>query len=133
MEEAKTQENTKLQTALHEMQQQFKETKDMLVKERESAKKAAEVVPVIKEVPVVNTELMDKLKVENEKLKVSLFLYLVDLFVLNCPFKLCFNLSLKSYNLREQLLFIRMHPCCVLLSVFSLSSLHILFFGNRLW
>ncbi|XP_072971215.1 myosin-6-like isoform X1 [Typha angustifolia] len=69
MEEAKTQENTKLQTALHEMQQQFKETKDMLVKERESAKKAAEVVPVIKEVPVVNTELMDKLKVENEKLK----------------------------------------------------------------
>ncbi|XP_020079685.1 myosin-6-like isoform X1 [Ananas comosus] len=69
MEEAKTQENAKLQTALQEMQQQFKETKELLVKEREAAKKAADILPVIKEVPVIDTEMMNKLKVENETLK----------------------------------------------------------------
>ncbi|WOK92762.1 myosin-6-like isoform X2 [Canna indica] len=69
IEEAKTQENSKLQASLQEMQQQFKETKILLVKEREAAKKAAEVVPVIKEVPVIDTALMDKLRDENDKLK----------------------------------------------------------------
>ncbi|KAF6152630.1 hypothetical protein GIB67_008067, partial [Kingdonia uniflora] len=44
-EEAKTQENAKLQSALEEMQLQFKETKAMLVKERETAKK--EKVPKV--------------------------------------------------------------------------------------
>lgn len=44
----------------------------MLMKERDAAKKAAEIVPVIKEIPVVDTELMDKFKAENEKLKVGL-------------------------------------------------------------
>lgn len=44
----------------------------MLAKEREAAKKAAELVPIIKEVPVVDTTLMDKLRGENEKLKVGL-------------------------------------------------------------
>lgn len=73
MEEAKTQENAKLHTALQEMQQQFKETKELLVKEREDAKKAAEVLPVIKEVPVIDTEMMNKLKVENETLKVHIY------------------------------------------------------------
>lgn len=72
MEETKTQENAKLQAALQEMQQQFKETKSLLVKEREAAKKATEVVPIIKEVPVIDTALMDKLKDENDKLKVRL-------------------------------------------------------------
>lgn len=72
MEETKTQENAKLQVALQEMQQQFKETKSLLVKEREAAKKATEVVPIIKEVPVIDTALMDKLKDENDKLKVRL-------------------------------------------------------------
>ena len=42
----------------------------MLVQERETAKKAAEVAPVIKEVPVIDTELMNKLRDENDKLKV---------------------------------------------------------------
>ncbi|XP_057781954.1 myosin-6-like [Salvia miltiorrhiza] len=69
LEEAKTQENTKLQTALQELQLQFKETKDMLFKEREVSKRAAEQVPVIQEVPVIDHEMMDKLSAENENLK----------------------------------------------------------------
>ncbi|WVZ73148.1 hypothetical protein U9M48_021492 [Paspalum notatum var. saurae] len=69
LEEAKSQENAKLQAALQEVQQQYKETKDMLVQEREAAKKAADIAPVIKEVPVIDTELMNKLRDENDKLK----------------------------------------------------------------
>lgn len=69
VEEAKTQENAKLQSALQEMQLQFKETKEMLVKEREAAIKVAEKVPVIQEVPVVDHVALEKLTVENEKLK----------------------------------------------------------------
>nr|XP_010321807.1 myosin-6-like isoform X1 [Solanum lycopersicum] len=69
MEEAKTQENAKLQSALQEVQLQFKETKEMFVQERETAKRAAEKVPIIQEVPVVDHEMMNKLSVENEKLK----------------------------------------------------------------
>ncbi|KAK6164334.1 hypothetical protein DH2020_001198 [Rehmannia glutinosa] len=69
LEEAKTQENTKLQTALQELQIQFKETKEMLVKEREAAKSAAEQIPVIQEIPVIDHEMMDKLAAENDKLK----------------------------------------------------------------
>ncbi|XBH65712.1 hypothetical protein VPH35_119269 [Triticum aestivum] len=69
LEESKSQENAKLQAALQEVQQQYKETKDTLVKEREAAKKVAEIEPVIKEVPVIDTELMNKLRDENDKLK----------------------------------------------------------------
>ncbi|CAK7349482.1 unnamed protein product [Dovyalis caffra] len=69
MEEAKTQENAKLHSALQEMQLQFKETKEILVKEREAAKKVAEKVPVIQEVPVVDHAALEKLTTENEKLK----------------------------------------------------------------
>ncbi|KAM3245204.1 hypothetical protein ACQJBY_056491 [Aegilops geniculata] len=69
LEESKSQENAKLQAALQEVQQQYKETKDTLVKEREAAKKVAEIAPVIKEVPVIDTELMNKLRDENDKLK----------------------------------------------------------------
>ncbi|XP_008800587.2 myosin-6-like isoform X2 [Phoenix dactylifera] len=69
MEEAKTQENAKLQAELQEMQLKFNETKALLIKEHETAKKAAEEVPVIKEVPVIDTTLTDKLREENEKLK----------------------------------------------------------------
>lgn len=70
LEEAKTQENAKLQSALQEMQQQFQETKAMLIKEREAAKETVEQVPFIKEVPVIDHEMMNKLAAENEKLKV---------------------------------------------------------------
>ncbi|XP_027093892.2 myosin-6 [Coffea arabica] len=69
MEEAKSQENAKLQAALQDMQHKFNETKEMLKKERETAKKAAEQVPVIQEVPVIDHELMNKITAENEKLK----------------------------------------------------------------
>ncbi|XP_010526481.1 PREDICTED: myosin-14 isoform X1 [Tarenaya hassleriana] len=69
MEEAKTQENAKLQSALEEMQTQFKETKVSLLKELEAAKKAAEVSPVVQEVTVVDQELVKKLTTENEELK----------------------------------------------------------------
>lgn len=69
MEEAKTQENVKLQSALQEMQLQFKETKEKLVKEIEVAKKEAEKVPVVQEVPVIDHTMVEKLTGENEKLK----------------------------------------------------------------
>ncbi|XP_010522522.1 PREDICTED: myosin-6 [Tarenaya hassleriana] len=69
LEEAKTQENVKLQSALEEMQLKFKETEAVLVKELEAAKKASEIPPVIKEVPVVDKELTEKLTSEKEKLK----------------------------------------------------------------
>ncbi|KAK8541561.1 hypothetical protein V6N12_014192 [Hibiscus sabdariffa] len=69
MEEAKTKENAKLQSALQDMQLQFKETKDLLAKEREASRRAAEVVPVIQEVPVVDHMMLEKLTTENEKLK----------------------------------------------------------------
>lgn len=71
MEEAKTQENVKLQSALQEMQLQFKETKEKLVKEIEVAKKEAEKVPVVQEVPVIDHTMVEKLTGENEKLKVN--------------------------------------------------------------
>ncbi|KAK4363652.1 hypothetical protein RND71_018893 [Anisodus tanguticus] len=69
LEEAKTQENAKLRTALQEVQLRFKETKEMLVKERKTAKSAAQKIPIMQEVPVVDHEMMNKLSVENEKLK----------------------------------------------------------------
>ncbi|CAF2148137.1 BnaA01g08200D [Brassica napus] len=69
MEESKTQENAKLRSSLDEMQRQFKEAKALLIKEMEAAKKTAEIVPVLQEVPVVDTELVDKLTSENERLK----------------------------------------------------------------
>lgn len=69
MEEAKTLENSKLQSALQEMQQQCKETKDLLMKEKETVKRTAQEVANVREVPVFDTVLMDKLTAENEKLK----------------------------------------------------------------
>ncbi|KAH9785050.1 Myosin-6 [Citrus sinensis] len=69
MEEAKTQENAKLQSALQEMQLQFKESKEKLMKEIEVAKKEAEKVPVVQEVPVIDHAVVEELTSENEKLK----------------------------------------------------------------
>ena len=73
MEEAKTQENEKLQSALQDMQLQLKETKAMFEKEREAAKKAADIVPIVKEVPVLDNAAIEKISSENEKLKVRCF------------------------------------------------------------
>lgn len=72
LEEAKTQENVKLQMTLEEIQLQFKEAKEMLIKEREAALKSAEQAPIIQEVPVIDHELVNKLTAENEQLKVVL-------------------------------------------------------------
>ncbi|XP_019455075.1 PREDICTED: myosin-6-like [Lupinus angustifolius] len=69
IEEAKTQENKRLQSALLETQLQFKETEILLQKEREATKKAEEREPIIKEIPVVDHALLEKLSSENEKLK----------------------------------------------------------------
>ncbi|WJX79127.1 Myosin-6 [Trifolium repens] len=69
MEEAKAKENERLKSALQEMQHQYKETKSLLEKEREATKRLEERVPVIQEVPVVDHDLMEKLRSENEKLK----------------------------------------------------------------
>ncbi|XP_051141861.1 myosin-6-like isoform X2 [Andrographis paniculata] len=72
MRESKTHETTKLQNSLEQLQLELKETKDELEKEKLAAKLAVEQVqevPVIKEIPVVDTEMVDKLTFENEKLK----------------------------------------------------------------
>ncbi|XP_058107721.1 myosin-8-like [Magnolia sinica] len=54
---------------LEEMQLQFKETEKMLVKEQEAVKEATNQIPVIQEVPVIDSVLLDKLTFENEQLK----------------------------------------------------------------
>ncbi|XP_039805225.1 myosin-8-like isoform X2 [Panicum virgatum] len=68
MEEAKTQENRKLQQQLQELQLQSKETKDLLKREQEVAKEALEKAALVPEVKV-DTTLIDKLTAENENLK----------------------------------------------------------------
>ncbi|CAL0318531.1 unnamed protein product [Lupinus luteus] len=68
MREAKTQENEKLQSSLHEIELQFQEAKAMLIQEREAAKKAAEHIQQIA-VNAVDKELLNKLTAENEQLK----------------------------------------------------------------
>lgn len=72
LEESKTQENAKLQSALEEIQLQFQETKALLIKERNAAKEAAEQVPIVQEVSVIDHEMVNKLTAENEQLKVRL-------------------------------------------------------------
>ncbi|WVZ94114.1 hypothetical protein U9M48_040050 [Paspalum notatum var. saurae] len=63
LEEAKSQENAKLRAALQEVQQLYKETNEMLVQEREAAKKTEGIY-------LVNTGLMNKFRDENDKLKI---------------------------------------------------------------
>ena len=70
IEEAKTQEIEKLQSALEELQLQLQETKALLVQEREVARKEVERPPIIQEVPVTDNEMINKLSAENEHLKV---------------------------------------------------------------
>jgi myosin-5 len=79
MEEAKTQENRKLQQQLQELQLQSKETKDLLKREREIAKEALEKASLVPEVQV-DTTLIDKLTAENENLKVCM----VNEFAVHC-------------------------------------------------
>ncbi|KAK9275460.1 hypothetical protein L1049_022727 [Liquidambar formosana] len=75
LEEAKAQEITKLQDALHTTQIQVEEANSRALKEREAARKAIEEAPpVIKETPVIiqDTEKIDFLTGEVESLKALL-------------------------------------------------------------
>ncbi|GMQ06030.1 hypothetical protein CsSME_00050781 [Camellia sinensis var. sinensis] len=75
LEEAKAQEITKLQDALHAMQIQVEEANAKVIKEQEAARKAIEEAPpVIKETPVIvqDTAKIDSLTAEVESLKASL-------------------------------------------------------------
>lgn len=74
LEEAKAQEISKLQDALHEMQQQVEEANSMIIKEREASRKAIEEAPpVIKETPVIvqDVEKISSLTAEVEHFKVT--------------------------------------------------------------
>ncbi|EEC73364.1 hypothetical protein OsI_07592 [Oryza sativa Indica Group] len=68
MEEAKSQENKKLQQKLQELELQSNETKDLLKREQETAKAAWEKAALVPEVQV-DTTLVNELTAENEKLK----------------------------------------------------------------
>ncbi|XXG76604.1 hypothetical protein AAC387_Pa08g0915 [Persea americana] len=75
LEEAKGHEIIKLQNSLQAMQSKLDETNELLVNEREAARKAIEEAPpVIKETPVVvqDTEKIDSLTAEVQQLKNSL-------------------------------------------------------------
>ncbi|XP_057868018.2 myosin-9 isoform X2 [Cryptomeria japonica] len=71
LEESKSQETAKLQSALQEMEAQVRETNILLEKEREAAKKAMEQAKTVIETPVVvvDTAKLESLTSENEKLK----------------------------------------------------------------
>ncbi|PNT73745.1 hypothetical protein BRADI_1g00607v3 [Brachypodium distachyon] len=68
MEEAKTQENKKLQLQLQELQLQFKDTKESLKREQEAAKAASEKAALVPEIRVDATQVTE-LTAENERLK----------------------------------------------------------------
>ncbi|KAF8643980.1 hypothetical protein HU200_066619 [Digitaria exilis] len=71
MEEARTQENKKLQLQLHEMQLQLKDTKDLLKREHETAKEASEKAAAVPEI-LADTARIDELTSEKERLKTLL-------------------------------------------------------------
>ncbi|WVZ61388.1 hypothetical protein U9M48_011271 [Paspalum notatum var. saurae] len=68
MEEAKTQENKKLQLQLQELQMQLKDTKDLLKREHDVAKEASEKAAAVPEI-LVDTTQINELTTENERLK----------------------------------------------------------------
>ncbi|XP_066367681.1 myosin-6-like isoform X1 [Miscanthus floridulus] len=68
LEEAKTQENKKLQLQLQELQLQLKDTKDLLKREHEAAKEASEKSAAVPEI-LADTAQVNELTAENEKLK----------------------------------------------------------------
>ncbi|XP_019055618.1 PREDICTED: myosin-12-like isoform X2 [Nelumbo nucifera] len=70
LEEAKGQEIAKLQSALHEMQEQLDEAQAAIIREKEAAKIAIEQAPpVIIEVPVVDNTKLEFLTNRNEELE----------------------------------------------------------------
>uniref|UniRef100_A0A7N0UBG2 Myosin-6-like n=1 Tax=Kalanchoe fedtschenkoi TaxID=63787 RepID=A0A7N0UBG2_KALFE len=69
VEEAKAQENAKLQLAFQQMELQLSETQTLLMKERESVRVFSEQAPVMKEVPVIDHAMSERMREENEELK----------------------------------------------------------------
>ncbi|CAL4937229.1 unnamed protein product [Urochloa decumbens] len=69
MEEAKTQENKRLQLQLQELQLQLKDTKDLLKREHEAAKEASEKATAVPEI-LADTARVNELTSENEKLRI---------------------------------------------------------------
>ncbi|XP_043691313.1 myosin-12 isoform X2 [Telopea speciosissima] len=70
LEEAKAQEITKLQSALHEIKGQLDDAHAAIIREKEAARIAIEQAPpVIKEVPVVDNTKLDFLTNRNEELE----------------------------------------------------------------
>ncbi|MCD7469622.1 hypothetical protein HAX54_008764, partial [Datura stramonium] len=67
LEEAKTQETMKLQSALEEMRLQLQETKELLKKEREAATKVMEKGSVIQDVQVIDQGLLTKERADATK------------------------------------------------------------------
>ncbi|WVZ81858.1 hypothetical protein U9M48_029189 [Paspalum notatum var. saurae] len=74
LEEAKTQEVSKLQSSMEVLQAKLDEANTMLVKEREAAKTIEEAPPVVQETQVIvqDTEKIDSLTTEVQELKSSL-------------------------------------------------------------
>ncbi|XP_052196430.1 myosin-6-like [Diospyros lotus] len=70
IEEAKTKENEKLQSALREMQLQFQESKEMVIKEHGAANKAVEKTPVMQEAPGVERIPVMQESLVNEQIPV---------------------------------------------------------------
>uniref|UniRef100_A0A0A9EJF2 Uncharacterized protein n=1 Tax=Arundo donax TaxID=35708 RepID=A0A0A9EJF2_ARUDO len=68
MEEAKTQENKKLQLKLQELQLQLKDANQLLKREQEASKVASEKADVVPEIHA-DTTLVNELTAENERLK----------------------------------------------------------------
>lgn len=69
MEEAKNQESAKLKSVVEELQAQSQQTKELMQKEREAAKK--EIEQARSEKDASSMEIVDKLTAENDKLKVK--------------------------------------------------------------
>ncbi|KAK6781136.1 hypothetical protein RDI58_023320 [Solanum bulbocastanum] len=68
LEEAKTQETMKLQSALEEMRLQLQETKELLKKEREAGTKVVEQGSVIQEAQVIDQGVVTKERVASTKI-----------------------------------------------------------------
>lgn len=110
IETSKIQEKSKIQ----EIQQQFKRTESSLLMECEAAKKAA-AVSIVKEVPVIDSTLMDELSAENEKLKVKKknnYNYEWNIIILNSLYRFRLTITITVYvDLNYPVFIIYMYMC----------------------
>lgn len=76
LEEAKAQETAKLKNTVETLRKKVDETNELLVKEKEAARKAIEEAPPVikeKEVFVQDTKQIESLTAELDNLKVTLY------------------------------------------------------------